>query len=140
VGQTHILLIEDNPGDIFLVERALLEHHIPHQLHVVKDGAEALAFVEHMGLPGAAPCPDVMLLDMNLPKIDGPEILTEFRKHPSCIHTPVIVLSSSDTQKDRARMEELGIARYFKKPSSLEEFLKLGSMIREVFEQGAARE
>lgn len=131
----NILLIEDNPGDIFLVERALAEHRISHQLHVVKDGAEALAFVDHMGEPGEPPCPDVMLLDMNLPKIDGAEILKEFRKHPACARTPVIVMSSSDAHADRKRMAELGIDRYFKKPSNLEDFLKLGTVIREVSER-----
>lgn len=128
----HILLAEDNLGDILLVQRALKEHHIEHELHVVRDGGEALAFVAHMGQPGETPCPDIVLLDLNLPKVDGPTVLKEFRKHPACARTPVIAVSSSDTQKDRAQMAELGVDRYFKKPSDLNAFLLLGAVVREV--------
>jgi CheY-like chemotaxis protein len=130
----QILLAEDNLGDILLVEQALEEHHLPHQLHVVRDGAEALEFVAHMGESGGAPCPDVLLLDLNLPKVDGPEILAEFRKHPQCARTPVIVVTSSDAHTDRVRMGELGIANYFRKPSDLDAFLELGAIVREVVE------
>jgi CheY-like chemotaxis protein len=128
----HILLAEDNLGDVLLVQRALKEHHIANELHVVKDGGEALAFVSRMGKPGGPPCPDVFLLDLNLPKIDGAEILTEFRKHPACTETPVIAVTSSDAPKDRAKMMALGVDRYFKKPSDLRAFLALGALVREV--------
>ena len=127
-----ILLAEDNPGDVLLVQEALAEHQIKHELHVVQDGAKALDFVSRMGEPGEAPCPDLVLLDLNLPKADGPQVLREIRKHPECAHTPVIVVSSSDAPKDRARMAEFGIARYFRKPSDFEAFLQLGALIREV--------
>jgi CheY-like chemotaxis protein len=92
----QILLAEDNLADILLVRQALEEHHVPHELHVVRDGDKALAFVEKMGE-----------LDLNLPKVDGPEVLTEFRKHPNCAPTPVVVITSSDAQKDRARMRTI---------------------------------
>jgi chemotaxis family two-component system response regulator Rcp1 len=128
----HILLAEDNLADVLLVERALDAHHIAHELHVVKDGGEALAFVARMGKDDATPCPDVFLLDLNLPKAEGHEILREFRKHPACVHTPVIAVTSSDMPKDRMQMAELGVDRYFRKPSDLEAFLKLGMVIREV--------
>ncbi len=128
----NILLAEDNPGDIFLVRKALEEHAIAHELHVVSDGEEALAFVAHMGQPGRAPCPDVLLLDLNLPKVDGPELLKQFRKHPACADIPVIAMSSSDMHRDRARMAELGVVRYFRKPSDLQAFLQLGALVREV--------
>jgi CheY-like chemotaxis protein len=68
-------LAEDNPGDVLLVQKALNAHCVSHQLHVVQDGAEALDFIARMGQPGQEPCPDVMLLDLNLPKIDGSEVL-----------------------------------------------------------------
>jgi CheY-like chemotaxis protein len=128
----HILLAEDNPGDVLLVRQALEEHRIQHELHVVKDGGEALDYLKRMGKSDEPPCPDLILLDVNLPKADGTEILTEFRKHPECRHTPVIVVTSSDTQKDRAQMTELGVQRYFKKPSDLNSFLQLGAVVREV--------
>jgi two-component system response regulator len=131
-GVVNILLAEDNLGDVLLVQRALAEHDIEHELHVVRDGDEALDFVAHMGQPGGAPCPDILLLDLNLPRVSGPEVLAEFRKHPACAHTPVIAVSSSDMQKDRARMAQLGVDRYFKKPSDLAAFLQLGAVVREV--------
>lgn len=131
----RILLAEDNPGDVLLVRQALEEHRIPHELFVVEDGAKALAFVARMGQPGEAPCPDVILLDVNLPKVDGPQVLRAFRKHPECGQTPVIVVSSSDAPKDRERMAQLGIARYFRKPLDFDAFLKLGALVREVVEE-----
>jgi len=131
----HILLAEDNPGDVLLVQQALQEHRIEHDLHVAEDGAKALEYLARLGKTDEAPCPDVLLLDLNLPKIDGTEVLAEFRKHPECMRMPVIVITSSGAQKDRARVSELGVARYFKKPSDLDEFLRLGAMVREVVER-----
>ncbi len=128
----RILLAEDNLGDIFLVRRALAEYRIAHELHVVRDGGEALDFIAHMGEPGGVPCPDVFLLDLNLPKVDGAEILARFRQHPECIHTPVIAVSSSDMPQDLTRMAALGVDRYFKKPSDLTAFLELGAVVRDV--------
>ncbi len=129
---TQILLAEDNPGDVFLVQHALEEHGIEHELHVVTDGAEALAYLAQMGAAGSVPCPDLLLLDLNLPKVDGPQVLTEFRQHPECAQTPVIVVSSSNAERDRARITALGIARYFRKPTDLTAFLQLGAVVREV--------
>jgi CheY-like chemotaxis protein len=136
----NILLAEDNLGDVFLVRQALQQHHVAHELHVVRDGDEALNFMAHMGEPGQAPCPDLVLLDLNLPKIDGPEVLTEFRKHPLCSRTPVVVITSSDAERDRKRMNSLGIARYFRKPSELDEFMELGSVVRELTEPSSVAE
>jgi CheY-like chemotaxis protein len=130
----QILLAEDNPGDVLLVQEALKSYKIPHDLHVVHDGDEALAFIEHMGEPDGMPCPDVMLLDLNLPKVDGSEVLGRFRQHPQCAETPVIVITSSDAHRDRKRMAQFGIARYFRKPSDLNAFLKLGAVVVEVIE------
>ena len=128
----NILLAEDNLADVLLVRKALDEYEIPHDLHVVRDGEEALAFIKTMGEPNGIPCPDVVLLDLNLPKLDGPEVLAQFRKHPQCAQTPVIVISSSDAHRDRERMAALGISRYFRKPSDLDAFLRLGAIVREV--------
>jgi|HubBroStandDraft_5_1064220.scaffolds.fasta_scaffold726783_2 chemotaxis family two-component system response regulator Rcp1 len=132
-----ILLAEDNLGDVVLVEKALQKHHILHHLHVVRDGAEALDFVARIGQPGE-PCPDVLLLDLNLPKGDGAKILGEFRKHPECSQAPVIVVTSSDAPRDRARMAALGIARYFRKPIDYDAFLQLGAVVREVVGEDCA--
>ena len=128
----NILLAEDNLGDILLVRQALKEYQVTCELQVVRDGAEAIAFVRRMGQPGQAPVPGVLLLDLNLPKADGAEVLKEFRKHPGSGNTRVIVTSSSDSPRDRMRMGELGISRYFKKPSELGEFLQLGAIVKEI--------
>ena len=128
----QILLAEDNRGDVMLVREALKTHDIDYELHVVPDGDRALHFVATMGTSEGGPCPDVLLLDLNLPKVDGTEVLKEFRKHPACVATPVIVVSSSDAARDRKKMEALHIAHYFKKPSDFDAYMKLGDVIRQV--------
>jgi CheY-like chemotaxis protein len=137
VRKIHVLLAEDNRGDIILVSEALVAHNVPHNIQVATDGAEAMDFVMRMGKPGEAPCPDILLLDLNLPKIDGHEILREFRRHPECTTTPVIILSSSDRPSDREKVRELGVTRYFKKPTKLEAFLQLGAIVKEAIEETA---
>jgi two-component system, chemotaxis family, response regulator Rcp1 len=127
-----ILLFEDNPGDIFLVQEALQKHHIRHPLHVIQDGEEALVYVARIGEPGGEPLPDIVLLDLNLPRADGGQILSAIRRHPVCARVPVIVVSSSSTPKDQARMTQLGISRYFRKPIDFDEFMQLGVVVREV--------
>lgn len=134
----RILLAEDNQGDVFLVEQALQEHHVLYELYAAKDGAEAIEYISKMGTPGNPPCPDLMLLDLNLPKIDGSDVLREFRKHRSCLLTPVIVVTSSDARKDRNRMADLGVAHYFRKPSDFDDFMKLGAIIRQITGDEAA--
>jgi CheY-like chemotaxis protein len=121
-----------------LVEQALEEHQIDHKLHVVKDGDQALGFVADMGIGNGPPCPDVLLLDLNLPKVDGPQVLQQFRKHPACAHTPVIVVTSSDAPRDRQLVKALGADVYFRKPSDLIEFMALGALIKELVQKNAA--
>ncbi|SRR5579871_5823227 len=130
----NIFLAEDNLGDVLLVQEALAAHQVSHELFVARDGGEALHFVARMGADGQAPCPDLLLLDLNLPKVDGSAILAEFRKRPECAETPVIVISSSDAPRDRARTQELGVAHYFRKPSDLEAYLQLGSIVKTLLE------
>ena len=128
----HILLAEDNRGDVLLVRQALQEHHIEHELHVVRDGQQALDYVVRMGKPGGDPCPDVILLDLNLPKADGPTVLAEFRQHPECARVPVIVVTSSGAERDRSRTKALGISHYFQKPSDYNDFMQLGALVKDV--------
>jgi CheY-like chemotaxis protein len=128
----NILLAEDNRGDVLLVRQALVEKGIQHELHVVQDGEQALRFVARMGKPGEPPCPDVFLLDLNLPRVDGPQVLREFRQHPECTQTPVIVVTSSDAPKDRGEMAALGVTRYFRKPTDLDAYMELGAVVLEV--------
>jgi CheY-like chemotaxis protein len=127
-----ILLAEDNRGDVLLVREALLAHRIEYELFLVSDGAHALDFIDQIGNNHTAPCPDVFLLDLNLPKADGHEVLERFRKHPLCTSTPVVIVTSSDTPRDRERVARLGAARYFRKPMEIDEFMQLGALVKEV--------
>lgn len=134
----NILLAEDNRGDVFLVREALKEHQIEHALIVVPDGARALQYIEHLGDEENAPCPDLFLLDLNLPKVDGQQVLKHFRKHPICQRVPVIVVTSSDAPRDRESTAALGAARYFRKPADIDEFMRLGEVIKEVLNSEAS--
>ena len=124
----QILLAEDNRGDVFLIREALSKHNVAHELHVVCDGEEALRFIESIG--EGHPCPDVFLLDLNLPRVEGDEVLQSFRQHPQCARTPVIVVTSSDAPKDHERVARIGITSYFRKPTDLEDYMKLGEVVK----------
>ena len=128
----EIFLAEDNEADVLLVRQALHEHSIEHKLHVVRDGHAAIQFVANIGASADAPCPDLLLLDLNLPKVDGMDVLRAFRDHPQCRGTPVIIISSSGVERDRLLVNGLGISRYFQKPFDLDEFMKLGALVREL--------
>jgi CheY-like chemotaxis protein len=131
----HILLAEDSSGDVLLIRHALREHDVPFALHVAPDGAAAIDFVLRMGTPGV-PCPDLVLLDLNLPKVDGAEILSAIRMRSECSETPVIVITSSDAPSDKQRLENLGVTRYFRKPSDLAEYMQLGAAVLEALASG----
>jgi CheY-like chemotaxis protein len=130
-----ILLAEDNSGDVLLIRQALLEHHVAHDLHVMPDGAAAIEFVLRMGTPGV-PCPDLVLLDLNLPKVDGAEVLSAIRMRSECSNTPVIVITSSDAPRDKQRLEKLGVTRYFRKPSNLADYMQLGAAVLDALAGG----
>lgn len=128
----NILIAEDNSGDVLLVRESLERHQIEHELYVVQDVQDAVEFLVRMGELHEVPCPDLMLIDLNLPKGDGSTVLNELRKHPECATVPVIVLTSSDSRKDRERMARMGINHYFRKPTEYEEFMELGVIVKEV--------
>lgn len=125
-----IFLAEDNPADVGLVEEALREHEISYVLRLAQDGMEAKHFIDRMGSAPDSPCPDLILLDLNLPKVGGFELLASLRAHPFCAQAPVIMVSSSNAQKDRERATVMGAAHFFRKPSDLYEFLQLGAVVR----------
>lgn len=128
----RIVLAEDNEADVLLVRQALREHRVEHELSVVEDGYEALQYVSAIGSSDDFPRPDLLLLDLNLPKVDGVEVLREFRKRPQCGETPVVVLSSSNPERECSQFEDLRISRYFQKPLELDEFMLLGAVVLEV--------
>ena len=136
---SHILLAEDNPADVMLVEVALKEHAIDCELLVMRDGEEALRFFRQLDADPNAPAPDLVLLDLHLPKHDGEEVIRGLRRSACCAETPVVVMSSSDSPKDRADAARHS-ARYFRKPAGLEAFMELGAVVKQVLaEQPPAR-
>jgi CheY-like chemotaxis protein len=133
---SSVLVVEDNRGDVFLVERAVEFHKLPVKLTVVDDGEQALKFLEAVDADENQPCPSLVLLDLNLPKRPGNEVLRRMRSSGRCREVPVIVLTSSDSAGDRKMATELGATRYFRKPTSYDEFLKIGEVMKEVLRDG----
>jgi chemotaxis family two-component system response regulator Rcp1 len=128
--RVSILLAEDNPADAGLVRLALEEHGVEGELIVIEDGEKAIEFIQATEADEAAPCPDLAIVDLNLPKKPGREVLARMRMSERCRHIPVIILSSSDAERDRADAVQFGASRYIRKPSKLEEFLSLGLIFK----------
>lgn len=134
-----ILLAEDSSADVLLVRRALRDHAIDCDLHVTRDGAEAIQWLMQLdGSPGGSSL-DLMLLDMHLPKHDGEDILRRLRTTENYAQTPVIVMTSSDSPAMESVALRNAALHYFRKPSSLQEFMQLGSIVRNVLSRKAAR-
>ncbi|KRF10320.1 response regulator [Paenibacillus sp. Soil766] len=119
----EILLVEDNPGDIRLIVEVLKEGKIHNNLSVVEDGEEALAYLRREGSYRDAIVPDIILLDLNLPKINGTEVLAEIKKDPLLKYIPVIILTTSEAEQDILRAYDLHANCYITKPVNLEQFL-----------------
>lgn len=118
-----ILLVEDNPGDVRLMREAFKDDANGHELHVVEDGEEAMAFLRQDGDFSQAPQPDLILLDLNLPRKDGREVLAEIKKDPELKHIPVVVLTTSRAEQDVLRTYELHANCYIIKPVNLDQFI-----------------
>lgn len=127
----QILVVEDSKADLFLIREAIAAADVNAALHVVHDGEEAVRFLENAG-QGAAPCPDLVLLDLNIPKKEGTEVLRELRNNSVCRDALVLVVTSSDSARDREAVNALGTNGYFRKPSVYEEFLKLGRLVKDL--------
>jgi len=125
----EILLAEDNPADVYLIREALKEYQVDCTLRTAADGREVLALIT--GGAGAWQ-PDLIILDLNLPRHDGLEILERLRSAETVAHVPVVVLTSSDSPHDRTTANRLGATRYLRKPSGLEQFLQLGAIFKEL--------
>ncbi len=132
--------MEDSKADLFLIRKAISGAQIDAAVAIVKDGREAVEFVNQAGSGPETPCPDLVLLDLNLPKKDGIEVLRSIRNSANCKDVPVLVVSSSDSPSDRDAVQALGFNGYFRKPSVYAEFMKLGPLVRELLtEQTTAR-
>lgn len=118
----EILLVEDNPGDARLTQEALREGKLRNQIHHVRDGVEALAFLRRKGEFRAAPTPDIIFLDLNMPRKDGREVLAEIKADPSLRPIPVVVLTTSEAETDIVKSYELHANCYITKPVDLGKF------------------
>jgi CheY-like chemotaxis protein len=128
----RIFLVEDNPADVYLIEQALREHGVAFNLEVAADGKQALAFLQGGAHVSEASRPALILLDLNLPMHDGTEVLRAVRQAPLLSSVPVVVLTSSDSPRDRQLAMQSGATCYFKKPSSLQEFMAIGATLKEL--------
>ena len=127
----EILLVEDNPGDARLAREALRDSKIRNSLSHVKDGVEALAFLRRQGEYAASPHPDLILLDLNLPRKDGREVLSEIKADPNLRRIPVVVLTISTDEEDVLKSYNLHANCYVTKPLDLSQFLKVIRSIEE---------
>lgn len=130
--KAEILLAEDNPADIYLIREALQEHGIECPVQVACDGKEVLQILAQLDLQPEENHLGLIILDLNLPRHDGIEILQKLRETPRMAHIPVAVLTSSDSPRDREVATRLGAARYLRKPSNLEQFLDLGAVFKDL--------
>jgi len=119
------------------VREAIRHENLQIDMHIVSDGQKAIEFIERAENDADAPCPQCMLLDLNLPKVEGFEILRRVRASEKCGSIPVVVITSSDSPSDRSQAAALG-AGYFRKPPSYDEFLKLGAVLRQLVEKQSA--
>ena len=126
----EVLLIEDNPGDVRLTEEAFKEASIVCNLHVTMDGVDAMDFLCNRGRFEEAPQPDFILLDLNLPRKDGRQVLKEIKGHPSLRHIPVVILSTSQSEEDIFQSYNLQANCYISKPVDIDRFIEIIKSIK----------
>ena len=131
----EVLLADDNPSDVYLIREALREHGVDCVLRVATDGKDVLSIIS-----GEAPDVDserlsLIILDLNMPRHDGIEILQRLKASSTLERVPVVVLTASDSPRDRLMANQLGATRYLRKPSNLDEFLSLGAIFKELLGQ-----
>jgi CheY-like chemotaxis protein len=131
VKPIDILLVEDSPADVRLTREALKEAKVLNTLHVVQDGMGALAFLRRQGQYADSPVPDLILLDLNLPKKDGREVLAEIKQDEALKRIPVVVLTTSRAEEDVVRSYKLHANAYVTKPVDLKQFLHVIRAIEE---------
>ena len=126
-----VLLVEDNPGDARLTREAFRETDSSIQLHVASDGEEAMAFLRREGIHAHAPRPDIILLDLNLPKMNGREVLARIKADAGLKSIPTVVLTVSDAEADITKSYQLQANCYLAKPTRLDEFTELVKSIND---------
>lgn len=127
----EILLVEDNVADVRLTTEALADAKVNNHLHVLRDGVEAMMFLRRQGPHAGAPHPDLVLLDLNLPRKDGREVLTEMKADPHLRRIPVVILTTSQAEEDILRAYDLNANCYVTKPVDFDQFIKVVKSIEE---------
>ena len=121
----EILLVEDNPGDVRLTQEALYENKVNNNLHVAVDGIEALAFLRKEGKYADKPRPDMIMLDLNMPRKDGRQVLAEIKSDPDLKRIPVVILTTSESERDIIESYNLHANCYVAKPVDLDRFIEV---------------
>jgi CheY-like chemotaxis protein len=129
----HVLLVEDDPGDELITREAFEENKVRNALHVVRDGEEALDFLYRRGDHADAPRPGLVLLDLNLPKYDGREVLAKIKTDPDLMSIPVVILTTSEAEEDIVRSYRLHANAYVTKPVDFDRFLGVVRQIDDFF-------
>ena len=124
-ASVRILLGEDNPADVYLIEEALRQHGVEYKLQVAQDGEQVLQYLLDQNTR-----PDLLLMDLNMPKRTGSEVLEAMRQSEHCKGVPVIVLTSSESPVDRAHVLRLGATLFLRKPTGLDDFIAIGATIK----------
>ena len=132
VPPARVLVIEDNSSDVFLLERALKKQDLRFELVHLLSGGQALAFIRRQGAYADAAIPNLILVDLNLSKYTGEDILRELRGARHLGGVPVCVWSSSRSKRDEAVLKDLGISQFITKPSGLDQFMEIGKVIKDL--------
>ncbi len=127
----EILLVEDNPGDVRLTQEAFKEGKLRNNMSVVGDGEEAMAFLHREREYKNAPRPDIILLDLNMPKKDGREVLAEIKENPNLKRIPVVILTTSNAEQDILKSYDLHANCYINKPVDLNQFIEVVKYIKD---------
>jgi len=128
---TDILIVEDNPGDARLIKEVLDGNKIFNSLHMVKDGVEAMEFLRNEGKYKSMPRPDLIILDLNLPRKDGREVLSEIKSDPELKHIPTVIMTISQAEEDILKSYNLHANCYITKPIDLNQFIKVVKSIED---------
>jgi CheY-like chemotaxis protein len=131
--QIEVLLVEDDPGDVMMTREAFQDYKLHNELHVVSDGAEAMAFLRHEGEYADRPRPDLVLLDLNLPRMDGRQVLEAIKSDPELASIPVVVLTTSENEDDVLRSYSLHANAYVTKPVDFQRFIEVVRQIDDFF-------
>jgi CheY-like chemotaxis protein len=129
----EVLLVEDDPGDVLMTKEAFEDYMLQNTLHVVNDGVEAMDFLRRQGEHTDAPRPDLVLLDLNLPRMDGREVLQAIKSDPELASIPVVVLTTSEAEEDVLRSYSLHANAYVTKPVDFERFIQVVRQIDDFF-------